>query len=96
MHKIFASVVLGTFLTAAAHAQAESVQARGIVNSVGSAVFNITHDPIPEIGWPTMTMDIAVLEGAKIGDVTAGDAVSITLEKGPDGIYGIRTLEPQK
>ncbi len=53
---------------------------------------NLTHDPIPAIGWPTMTMDLAVLPSAGEVDVSPGDPVIFELDRGPDGIYAISAI----
>ena len=42
-----------------------------------------------------MTMDLKLLEGAEVGDVKTGDTVMMMLEKGEDGMYGIRALMPK-
>ena len=55
---------------------------------------NLTHEPIPDIGWPATTMDSKLHEGADTGDVQPGDRATIMLEKGADGLYGIRALAP--
>jgi Cu(I)/Ag(I) efflux system protein CusF len=72
----------------------EGVHVQGIVNSLGDGTANVTHEPIPDIGWPAMTMDLPLLEGAEVAGVGEGDAVTIMLEQGPDGMYGIRALTP--
>ena len=71
---------------------AETVRATAVVHAIGGDTVNLTHDPIPEIGWPAMTMDLPILEGAHIGGVAPGDTATVTLEKGPDGLYGVRML----
>lgn len=72
---------------------AEGVHATGEVHAIEAGKVNLSHEPIPDIGWPAMRMDLPLLEGADTGDVAAGDKVMIMLEKGPDGTYGIRALE---
>ena len=80
--------------TSGEHAGMEGVHAPATVNSIEGDTVNVTHGPIPEIGWPSMTMDLKLLEGAEVGAVSAGDAAMMMLEKGPDGLYGIRALMP--
>lgn len=75
---------------------AGGVQAEATINSVSGDILNVTHGPIPEIGWPAMTMDLGLLEGAQIESVEAGQEVMMTLEKGPDGMFGIRALAPKE
>ncbi len=71
---------------------AGTVRAAAVVHAIADGTVNLTHDPIPEIGWPAMTMDLPILEGARIGGVAPGDKATVTLEKGPDGVYGVRML----
>ncbi len=76
------------------HAAMEGVHAPATVNSIEGDTVNVTHGPIAEIGWPAMTMDLKLLEGAEVGAVSAGEEAMMMLEKGPDGLYGIRALMP--
>ncbi len=71
----------------------EGVHAEARINAIAGDTVNVTHGPIPQIGWPAMTMDLKLLEGADTGDLQPGDAAVMMLEKGPDGLYGIRALE---
>ena len=72
------------------------VHAEVTIHKIEGDVVNLSHDPIPDIGWPAMTMDLTLLEGAEIGDVQPGDTAMMMLEQGADGIYGIRALMPIK
>lgn len=78
------------------HEGMEGIHAEATVNSIGDGTANISHGPIAEIGWPAMTMDLPVLDGAKVGGVEAGDEVMMMLEKGEDGMYAIRALMPKE
>ncbi|MCK7613733.1 copper-binding protein [Roseibium sediminicola] len=72
-----------------------AVHAQAVVNSIGDGTANVSHDPIPEIGWPAMTMDLTVLEGAQMmGGINAGDTVTLMLVKGDDGMYAIGAIMP--
>ncbi|MCR9258057.1 MAG: copper-binding protein [Alphaproteobacteria bacterium] len=73
----------------------EGVHADATLNSMGDGMANVSHGPIPEIGWPSMTMDLPFLEGAEIGDVKEGQPVMMMLEKGADGMFGIKALVPK-
>ena len=73
-----------------------AVHAKAVVNSIEGGMVNVSHDPIPEIGWPAMTMDLSVLPNVKIMDtVKSGDTVTMMLVKGKDGMYGIQALMPE-
>ncbi|MEI4262656.1 copper-binding protein [Roseovarius sp. D0-M9] len=68
----------------------EAVHTKATLNSIGEDTANVSHEPIPEIGWPAMTMDLAVLPDANMmGEVAEGDSVTLMLIKGEDGMYSI-------
>ena len=71
-------------------------QAVGVVNSIDAAgrTVNVTHEPIPDLGWPTMTMDMSLSDNASLDSIEEGAAVTFTLKKGPDGMYQIDTIMP--
>ncbi|TNE38579.1 MAG: efflux RND transporter periplasmic adaptor subunit [Alphaproteobacteria bacterium] len=75
-------------------AMAAPVTGTGTVNSVMPAhhMINLTHDPIPAIGWPTMTMDFNVSEEIDLSRFDAGDQVHFELAKGDDGFFFIVAL----
>lgn len=74
----------------------EGVHTEAKLNAMDGNTVNISHGPIPEIGWPAMTMDLSLLEGAQVGEVEPGDTVMLMLEKGTDGMYGIRAMMPME
>lgn len=78
------------------HEAMSGVHAEATLNSIDDDIANVTHGPIAEIGWPAMTMDLPVLDGAELGGVETGDEVMMMLEKGEDGMYAIRALMPKK
>jgi len=70
-----------------------AVHTEAVVNSFGDGTVNVTHGPIPEIGWPAMTMDMPLMEGAEMmGDIADGDTVTMMLLKGSDGMYAVGAL----
>ncbi|WP_291734379.1 copper-binding protein [Leisingera sp. F5] len=72
-----------------------AVHATAVVNSIRDGSVNVSHDPIPEIGWPGMTMGLPLLADAQImGDVAPGDKVTLMLIKGADGMYAIGAMMP--
>jgi Cu(I)/Ag(I) efflux system protein CusF len=74
----------------------DGIHAEATLNSLSDGMANVSHGPIPDIGWPAMTMDMTLLDGAETGEVAPGDTVMMMLEKGPDGMYGIRALMPME
>ena len=74
----------------------EAVHTKAIVNAIGDGTANVSHEPIPEIGWPAMTMDMALMPDAlAMGDVAEGDAVTLMLIKGEDGMFAIAGMIPE-
>ena len=70
-----------------------AVHAQAVVNSMGDGTVNVSHGPIPEIGWPAMTMDMPLLEGAEMmGEIAVGDTVTMMLVKDADGMYAVGAL----
>lgn len=91
------SSMSGHDMTMGDHAgMAEGIHAEAKLNSLSDGMANVSHGPIPDIGWPAMTMDMPLLEGAEMGEVAPGDTVMMMLEKGPDGMFGIRALMPME
>jgi Cu(I)/Ag(I) efflux system membrane fusion protein len=52
---------------------------------------NMTHDPIPELGWPDMTMDFKVKPEVDLSAFKAEEKVEFELEEGSDG-YVIKAM----
>lgn len=77
------------------HSEMEGVHTSAKINSIEGDTWNVTHPPIPELRWPTMTMDLQLLDGAEVGDIAAGDEAMLMLEQGADGMYGIRAAMPK-
>ncbi|PVA08947.1 cation transporter [Pelagivirga sediminicola] len=73
-----------------------AVHTTATLNSIGDGTVNVSHDPIPEIGWPAMTMDFALTSEAQmLGGASAGDKVTLMLIKGEDGMYAIGAMMPE-
>lgn len=79
-----------------AHDGHNDAHGTGIVNSVDPAArkINLSHQPIPEIGWPAMTMDFAVAPSVNLSTLKPGTGVKFTMEKGAGGMYEIKALTP--
>ncbi len=67
------------------------------IDAVGTAVLHsvtedgllsLTHDPIPALGWPAMTMDLPV-EGFNPGNAPLNEPVEIALARGEDGLFTV-------
>jgi Cu(I)/Ag(I) efflux system protein CusF len=79
-----------------AHSGHTHAQGTGTVNSVDAAAHrvNVSHGPIPAIGFPSMTMDFAVAPSVDLHAVTPGTRVNFTVEKGQGGMYVIQSIKP--
>ncbi|MES9832108.1 MAG: copper-binding protein [Candidatus Thiodiazotropha sp. DIVDIV] len=55
---------------------------------------NLTHQPIPSLNWPAMTMDLPVTKRVDLSGFKPGDKVHFTLKKGRDNQFRILTMEP--
>ena len=68
----------------------------GTVTAVNAAQrkIGLQHEPIPAIGWPAMTMEFAVAPSVNLQAIQPGSRVNFSLEKGPDGMYVIQSIQP--
>lgn len=84
--------------TQMAHSGHGHAQGTGTVNSIDAAArkVNVTHDPIPAIGWPTMTMDFAVAPAVDLNAVAPGTRVNFDMEQGQGGMYVIQSIKPAR
>lgn len=73
-----------------------AVHAKATINSIGENSANVSHEPIPEIGWPAMTMDLTLAPGFKTMDgVSEGDSVTLMLIKSNNGMFEIGAIMPE-
>ena len=79
-----------------AHAGHKDAHGTGTVNSVDPAQHkvNLSHQPIPEIGWPGMTMEFPVAPTVDLGAIKPGTRVNFTIEQGQGGMYEIKAMTP--
>ena len=79
-----------------AHAGHNDAHGTGTVNSVDPAQHkvNLSHQPIPEIGWPAMTMEFPVAPSVDLKPIKPGTRVNFTIEQQPGGMYEIRAITP--
>ncbi|MEO1207569.1 MAG: copper-binding protein [Pseudomonadota bacterium] len=69
-----------------------------VINTVDAekGMVNLTHEPMPKLGWPTMTMDLPVTRRVDLSDVKPGDKVDFTLKLGRDKQYRVTDMAPSK
>ena len=79
-----------------AHAGQNDAHGTGTVNSVDPAQHKISlsHQPIPEIGWPAMTMEFPVAPSIDLKGIKPGTRVNFTIEQGQGGMYEIKAIAP--
>jgi Cu(I)/Ag(I) efflux system periplasmic protein CusF len=79
-----------------AHAGRNDAHGTGTVNSVDPAQHkvNLSHNPIPEIGWPAMTMEFPVAPSIDLKAIKPGARVNFTIEQGQGGMYEINAIAP--
>jgi len=79
-----------------AHAGHNDAHGTGTVNSIDPAQHkvNLSHNPIPEIGWPAMTMEFPVAPSIDLTAIQPGTRVNFTIEQQPGGMYEIRAITP--
>ncbi|EKV26079.1 Cobalt/zinc/cadmium efflux RND transporter [Caenispirillum salinarum AK4] len=77
----------GAFVVVTAQASAPEVWGEGVVDVVkdGGRVLTVTHDPIPALGWPTMTMDFTV-EPPPAAAPAVGERIRFALGKDAAGM----------
>lgn len=77
---------------------ADDVTGRGTVNKVdaAAAIVNISHEAIPALKWPGMTMDFKVADKKLLENIKPGQKVSFGLVKEPAAGYVISHIEPAK
>ena len=79
-----------------AHAGHNDAHGIGTVNSVDAAQHkvNLSHQPIPEIGWPAMTMEFPVAPAVDLSAIKPGSRANFTIEQGQGGMYEIKAIAP--
>ena len=79
-----------------AHAGHNDAHGTGTVNSVDPAQHkvNLSHQPIPDIGWPAMSMDFSVAPSVDLRTIKPGTRVNFTIGRGQNGMYEIKAITP--
>ena len=82
---------------ASSGAQAQAVIGTGTVRAVDPArrVINLSHDQIPAIGWPQMTMDFAVDPKVDLSTLKPGQPVEFSLTPAGGGNYTVGSIKPK-
>ncbi|KIC17750.1 MULTISPECIES: copper-binding protein [unclassified Leisingera] len=73
-----------------------AVHTKAIINSIDENSANVSHEPIPEIGWPAMTMDLNLAPNVQMmGGISEGASVTLMLVKSDNGMYEIGAMMPE-
>lgn len=91
-------ITLALLTTAPALLAADAANGKGTINKVNADAgsVNISHEAIPAIKWPAMTMDIKVADKNILTGVKPGQAVTFGLIKDPKIGYVISHIEAAK
>jgi Cu(I)/Ag(I) efflux system membrane fusion protein len=74
-----------------------AVWTEATVNAAASdGTVSLSHPPIGEIGWPSMTMDFAIDPGVPAGEFSAGRHLRVALSKNADGTFRVVAVAPGK
>lgn len=62
------------------------IAARGVIENIGSGEITLSHEPIPALDWPAMTMPFAVNSNVVTTGLKKGQTIQFTLEKKGDDL----------
>ena len=69
-------------------------QAHGILEALNAdGTVSITHDPIPALKWPSMTMDFALANPSLVANVKAGSPIDFEIVERGEGEWVITKLQ---
>lgn len=71
----------------------EPAHATGVVNEIHGAEVNISHEPVPSLNWPAMTMDFRIADGAAAALLKPGARVEFEFHE-QDGEFVISKITP--
>lgn len=77
-----------------ASAEHKEIMGSGIVHSVDleSRKINLSHEAIPALKWPEMTMDLDVSEDVDLDALSSDDAIQFHIKLGEDKVYRITKI----
>ena len=70
--------------------------ATGVLHKIDAPnnMVNLTHEPVPELNWPKMTMDLPTTRRVDLSAFDEGDKVQFVLKKGRDNKFRIIEMKP--
>ncbi|MEW7972586.1 MAG: copper-binding protein [Candidatus Thiodiazotropha endolucinida] len=71
---------------------------KGVLHKIDmeNKIVNLTHQPIPELNWMGMTMDLPVTRRVDLSGFKSNDKVNFTVKKGRDKQFRITVMELDK
>lgn len=92
---VFAALFAAFSLAASA---GDAISGRGVIKKVDPArlSINLSHEAIPALQWPAMTMDFRVKDAALLKGREPGQKIEFALEKSADGRYLLVSIAPAK
>lgn len=73
---------------------AETIATVNAVDAAGRTI-NVTHGPIPALGWPGMTMDFTLAPGVAVDGMAAGAKVRLGIGRDAAGTFIAATVTPE-
>jgi Cu(I)/Ag(I) efflux system membrane fusion protein len=70
---------------------ATPIEGRGRVEDISPTQITLSHEPIPALGWPAMTMAFDLADPASADDLKVGDTVTFTVRESDSG-YAVENL----
>jgi Cu/Ag efflux protein CusF len=82
--------------SAAPPAAAAAHRAEGRIEAIRTdqQTVTITHEPVPTLGWPEMTMDFYVEDPGLLLGIEEGQHIRFSFEEDPPGSYVVTEIEP--
>jgi Cu(I)/Ag(I) efflux system membrane fusion protein len=68
-------------------------ESRGRVEQIGGDRVTLSHEPVPALQWPAMTMQFQLADPTMVRGIKAGDRVAFGFEQTPNGPV-VRRLKP--
>ncbi len=73
----------------------QEITSRGVVNAVDAdaETINLSHEPIPELDWPEMTMDFELAADLDLEGIEPGAEVRFRITEPEPGVYRVTGIE---
>lgn len=77
-----------------AMSEKKAAMGTGVIHSISrmNRKVNLTHEPIPELNWPEMKMDLDVAKDVNLKGLSSGQTIQFQIELGEDKVYRITKI----